>query len=68
MTEQEENNLINNMCLTWRHDFGLLPDNEKQFLFDEMKSVFDHNIKPLLISKVKSDVVQPKAFVPDYTD
>ena len=60
MTAQEENQLISNMCMSWRHDYGLMTDKEKQFLFNEMKSIYFHNIQPLLEEKPINKKELPK--------
>lgn len=48
--------LIDGMCLTYRHDFGLLPDNEKDGLRRTMRQVFTHHIEPY----VKSALAEQK--------
>jgi hypothetical protein len=59
--------IINNMCLTFRHDYGLviseddrmytlnsgMTELERQGLFNTMSQVFDHNIAPLVDSAMK---------------
>lgn len=40
--------IIEGMCLTYRHDFGLLDDAEKGFLRGYMGQIYNHNIVPLL--------------------
>jgi hypothetical protein len=52
--------IIDAMCVTWRHDFGLvLPDNaqwygsgmterERERLRSQMRQLWEHNIAPLL--------------------
>ena len=56
MKTREE--IINSMCYTWRHDFGLDKDHdslssgmtaiERVFLWNAMSQIFDHDISPLL--------------------
>lgn len=58
MRTREE--IINSMCYTWRHDFGLdkHPDAlafesgmtpiERQHLWDAMAQIFDNDISPML--------------------
>lgn len=64
MTREE---IINSMCLTFRHDYGLriseddrmytlmsgMTEAEAQALFNDMAQVFDHNIAPLVDSAMK---------------
>jgi len=38
--------IIKNMCSTWRHDYGLLNDNEQKSLFMRMAQIFDNDIAP----------------------
>ena len=59
--------LITDMCLTFRHDYGLvisedermyslnsgMTELERQGLFNTMSQVFDHNIAPLVDSAMK---------------
>lgn len=40
--------LIDSMCLTWRHDFGLLPEAEKAGLRAQFQQIYQHDILPLL--------------------
>jgi hypothetical protein len=58
MKNKEE--IVNSMCYTWRHDFGLdkSPDAsifesgmtpiERQHLWNTMAQIYDNNISPLL--------------------
>ena len=56
MKTREE--IINSMCYTWRHDFGLDKDHdslssgmtaiERVFLWNAMAQIFDHDISHLL--------------------
>ena len=59
--------IIHNMCLTFRHDYGLtiseddrmytlnsgMTELERQALFNTMSQVFDHNIALLVDSAMK---------------
>mgnify|MGYP000573684221 CR=1 FL=1 len=54
--------IINNMCMTFRHDYGLIiseddrmytlmsgmTERERQALFSDMAQIFDHNVAPVL--------------------
>ena len=54
--------IINSMCLTFRHDYGLviseddrmytlnsgMTEREREALFNDMAQIFDHDIAPLL--------------------
>lgn len=57
--EQRKNQIINDMCLTWRHDYGLrlpegdpfssgMTDKERQALYRDMAQLFEHHIEPIL--------------------
>jgi len=60
MNQVEKDRLIHDMCMTYRHDFGLHknPDDpswvagltpiERKALIITMEQIFEHNIKPLL--------------------
>ena len=60
MTEIEEQQLINSMCYTWRHDFGLLSEDDRKALYSNMESVYFHHIKPLLEKNDKDKKEIPK--------
>lgn len=59
--------IINNMCLTFRHDYGLriseddrmytlmsgMTEREAQELFNTMAQIFDNDIAPLVDSAMK---------------
>lgn len=59
--------IINNMCITFRHDYGLviseddrmytlmsgMTERERQALFHTMAQIFDNDIAPLIDSAVK---------------
>ena len=65
MKTREE--IINNMCMTFRHDYGLriseddrmytlmsgMTEREAQELYDAMAQIFDNDIAPLVASAVK---------------
>lgn len=38
--------IISAMCLTWRHDYGLLPEDQRENLFKQMAQIFDNDIAP----------------------
>lgn len=60
MKTREE--IINNMCMTFRHDYGLvisdddrmyslmsgMTESERKMLFNNMAQIFDNDIAPLL--------------------
>jgi len=58
-TEADRARLIDAMCMTWRHDFGLdkegrhelssgMTEDERNALRRSMGQIFEHNISPLL--------------------
>ena len=58
-TEADRARLIDQMCMTWRHDFGLdkegrhelssgMTEDERNALRRSMGQIFEHNILPLL--------------------
>lgn len=65
MKTREE--IINNMCMTFRHDYGLriseddrmytlmsgMTEREAQELFNTMAQIFDNDIAPLVDSAIK---------------
>lgn len=67
MTKEE---VIHNMCMTYRHDYGLDKDpndppwvsgmtkDERQGLYKTMEQIYNHNIAPLLEG---DEVVLPKS-------
>lgn len=40
--------IINSMCLTWDHSYGIMDPAKRRALFSDMAQVFDHEIAPLL--------------------
>ena len=72
MKTREE--IINSMCYTWRHDFGLDKDDdslssgmtamERVLLWNAMAQIFDNDISPLLDEAndilIGSRIVLPK--------
>ena len=66
MNQAEKDKLIYDMCMTYRHDFGLQKEpndppwvagmtvNERKALILTMRQIFENNIEPLL-SKYKGD-------------
>lgn len=67
MNQAEKDKLIYDMCMTYRHDFGLHkdPDDppwvagltpiERKALIITMEQIFKHNIEPLLSKYNKGD-------------
>lgn len=61
----EREAIIEAMCLTWRHDFGLdrinddftvgcgMSDGERDFLRREMGQLFDHHFTPAVASAIE---------------
>lgn len=59
--------IIEAMCITWRHDFGLdrindalsvgcgMSDGERDFLRREMGQLFDHHFAPALASAIETE-------------
>jgi len=59
--------IINNMCMTFRHDYGLviseddrmytlnsgMTEREREALFNTMAQIFDNDIAPLVDSAIK---------------
>lgn len=48
MTLEEELKIVNNMCMTSRHDFGLLKEVEQKYIFNSMHQIFLNDIKPFI--------------------
>lgn len=46
--------IVHSMCMTWRHDYGLLPEHERNVLFSRMAQIFDNDIAYELM--MQSDV------------
>ena len=44
--------LIDQMCMTWRHDFGVLSEAEREGLRVSMRQVYQHEIEPFVRRKV----------------
>lgn len=38
--------IITSMCFTWRHDYGLMTDEERASLWGRMAQIFDNDISP----------------------
>lgn len=67
MNQAEKDKLIYDMCMTYRHDFGLQKDqtdppwvagmtvNERKALMLTMRQIFENNIEPLLSKYNKGD-------------
>jgi hypothetical protein len=49
------NKIVLGMCLTSRHDFGLMSETDAQFLYKEMYQLYEHNVKPV-IEKLESEL------------
>jgi hypothetical protein len=61
----DRTSIVEAMCLTWRHDFGLerinddftvgcgMSDGERDFLRREMGQLFDHHFAPALASAIE---------------
>ncbi|WP_460044150.1 hypothetical protein [Pseudomonas sp. S2_H01] len=58
MTDTKDK-IINGMCQTWRHDFGLekrthafgtsgMTDDEREFLTREMAQLYEHHVAPVI--------------------
>lgn len=62
-------NVITNMCFTWRHDYGLdksegdgfahsltsgMTTDERTYLWNQMAQIFDNDIAPYMEFKRKS--------------
>ena len=43
------------MCLTYRHDFGLLPDYQQKGIWLTMAQIFDNDILPNMKYKTEAD-------------
>lgn len=60
LTREERAKIIYDMCLTWRHDFGLIKENdasslvsgitkdERDWIWHKMSQIFENVISPLL--------------------
>lgn len=64
MSDEEMSALINSMCLTWRHDFGLdreadsewgiacgMTEHERNGLRLQMRQLVEHHFLPLLAER-----------------
>lgn len=40
--------IIKGMCVTYRHDYGLLPEDEQEAILIQMNQLFEHDFKPVL--------------------
>jgi hypothetical protein len=38
---------LESMCLTWRHDYGLLPPDEQKKVRDTLEQLYYHHVRPL---------------------
>lgn len=44
MSNRSREDIIHSMCMTFRHDYGLLEEQEKKSLFRKMAQIFDNDI------------------------
>jgi len=42
---RSKTDIINAMCMTFRHDYGLMEEKEKASLFRSMKQIFENDIE-----------------------
>lgn len=56
MEKFDRNKIINNMCMTFRHDYGLMEEDERQALFNKMEQIFKNDIEYHLMTQ--ADVEQ----------
>lgn len=47
--------IIRDMCITYRHDYGLLPEEERSFVFRRMSQLYDNCIEPHMKMKDHRD-------------
>lgn len=40
--------IISSMCFTKRHDYGLMTEEERRFLYNQMAQIFDNDIAPYM--------------------
>lgn len=71
--------VINAMCLTWRHDFGLnyqdvflgqvgMTEQERDGLRLQMRQIYEHHFLPAIL-KAKNDAYEEAALISDkYAD
>lgn len=60
-------NIIEGMCLTYRHDYGMLPIQTQMPIKTIMTQLYEHNIIPLLqdlYDDISCDCEQCRAVVP----
>ena len=38
---------LTSMCLTWRHDFGLLSATQQEAIRSQLRQLHDHHVAPL---------------------
>lgn len=57
-----EDAIINSMCLTWRHDFGLplvasgmmgsgMTEGEREYLRRQMRQIYRHHLLPAILAE-----------------
>lgn len=54
MKKNNHEDIILGMCYTFRHDFGLLDQNQQDNIKIQMNQLFEHNIKEYILSLEKS--------------
>ena len=52
--------VINNMCMTFRHDYGLMEESEGRALFNQMAQIFDNDISYHLMTQSDVDDYEEK--------
>ena len=63
LTMKTKEEIIESMCLTYRHDFGLLDLNKQNGLRVTMKQIFDNDIAPHMVFKAE---LPPEAINPEF--
>lgn len=43
------------MCMTYRHDYGLLKHEEQRAIWNQMAQIFDNDIAPVMEFKKKCE-------------
>jgi len=44
----DELNELDSMCMTWRHDFGLMTEEDRGNLRDDLYQLHKHHVLPLI--------------------
>lgn len=47
--------VIYSMCMTYRHDYGLLKHEEQRAIWNQMAQIFDNDIAPVMEFKKKCE-------------